>query len=46
MVYLTPGQTTKHQLEAVKVEESSVKPQGIDGNTWSVYDLADAKLVQ
>ena len=48
MVYLTPGQTTKYQVEAVKVEGVlKVKPfEGPDGNTWSVYDLADAKLVQ
>jgi hypothetical protein len=48
MVYLTPGQTTKYQVEAVKVEGVlKVKPfEGPDGNTWSVYDLTDAKLVQ
>jgi hypothetical protein len=48
MVYLTPGETTKYGLAAVKVEGTlKVKPyQGADGNTWSVYDLADAKLVQ
>ncbi len=48
MVYLTPDQTTKYQLEAVKVEGVlKVKPyEGTDGNTWSVYDLTDAKLVQ
>jgi len=48
MVYLTPGETTKYGLAAVKVEGTlKVKPyEGADGNTWSVYDLADAKLVQ
>jgi hypothetical protein len=48
MVYLTKGETTKYQLEAVKVEGTlKVKPfDGPDGNTWSVYDLTDAKVVQ
>jgi hypothetical protein len=48
MVYLTPGETTKYQLAAIKVEGTlKVKPyEGTDGNTWSVYDLADAKVVQ
>ena len=48
IVYLTPGQTTKYQVEAVRVEGVlKVKPyEGTDGNTWSVYDLTDAKLVQ
>ncbi len=46
MVYLTPGETAKYQVEAVKVEGVlKVKPfEGPDGNTWSVYDLAEAKL--
>ena len=48
MVYLTPGDTTKYQLEAIKVEGVlKVKPfEGPDGNTWSVYDLTEAKVVQ
>jgi len=47
MVYLTKGETTKYRLEAVKVEGTlKVKPyEGPDGNTWSVYDLTDAKVV-
>ncbi|MCI0361655.1 MAG: hypothetical protein L0211_24490 [Planctomycetaceae bacterium] len=47
MVYLTKGQTTNYQLEAIKVEGTLVvKPyEGTDGNTWSVYDLTDAKVV-
>jgi hypothetical protein len=48
MVYLQAGQTTKYQLEAIKVEGVlKVKPyEGPDGNTWSVYDLTEAKVVQ
>jgi hypothetical protein len=48
MVYLAPGQTTKYQLDAIKVEgKLVVKPyQGPDGNTWSVYDLVEAKVVR
>jgi hypothetical protein len=48
MVYLTPGETTKYQLEAIKVEGVlKVKAfEGPDGNTWSVYDLTEAKVVQ
>ncbi len=48
MVYLAPGETTKYQLDAIKVEgKLVVKPyQGPDGNTWSVYDLVDAKVVR
>jgi hypothetical protein len=47
MVYLTKGETSKYRLEAVKVEGTlKVKPyEGPDGNTWSVYDLTDAKVV-
>jgi hypothetical protein len=48
MVYLAPGETTKYQLDAIKVEgKLVVKPfQGPDGNTWSVYDLVEAKVVR
>jgi hypothetical protein len=47
-VFLAPGQTTKYQLDAIKVEgKLVVKPkQGPDGNTWSVYDLVEAKVVR
>ena len=48
MVYLNAGDTTKYQLEAIKVEGVlKVKPfEGPDGNTWSVYDLTEAKVVR
>ena len=48
MVYLAKGETTKYQVAAIKVEGTlKVKPyEGPDGNTWSVYDLTDAKVVQ
>jgi len=47
MVYLSKGETSKYRLEAVKVEGTlKVKPyEGPDGNTWSVYDLTEAKVV-
>jgi hypothetical protein len=48
MVYLSKGNEANYQIEAIKVEGTLVvKPlEGTDGNTWSVYDLTDAKVVQ
>ncbi|MDX1948241.1 MAG: hypothetical protein SFU86_22815 [Pirellulaceae bacterium] len=48
MVYLAPGVTTDFTTDAIKVEGVlKVKPfEGADGNTWSVYDLQEAKVVR
>lgn len=47
-IYLAPGQTTTYRGDAIKVEGKLVvnAVQGSDGNTWSVYDLVDAKVVR
>jgi hypothetical protein len=46
-VRLAEGHKTDFQLKAVKVEGTfHVEPyQGVDGNTWSIYVLKDAKVV-
>ena len=47
-IHMLAGETTKFQIEALKVEGVfKVEPfQGTDGNTWSIYRLDDAKIVK
>jgi len=47
-VFLRPGETTVYTTKPLKVEATlKIEPfQGVDGNTWSIYRLEDAKIVR